>query len=108
MILANAFKYCSSLKSITIPTSVFSIESSAFEYSALVNVVIPTSVGFIGITAFASCKSLASITIPTSVYSIGDRAFAYSYNTVCLKFDPWKYGNVLGRDVFASTYTVAC
>ena len=48
-----AFRYCTSLKSITIPNSVIEIGSSAF----------------------SGCSSLTSITIPNSVTSIGNFAF---------------------------------
>ena len=72
-----AFWYCSSLASITIPTSVTSIGSSAFEYcSSLTSVTIPNSVTSIGSSAFCVCSSLTSITIPNSVTTIGNHAFA--------------------------------
>ena len=72
---SDAFKY-SSLTSVTIPNSVTSIGSYAFEscYS-LTSVTIPNSVTSIGSYAFESCYSLTSVTIPNSVTSIGDGAF---------------------------------
>ena len=54
-IRVNAFSFCSSLTTITIPNSVTSI----------------------GVSAFAYCSSLTSITIPNSVTSIGEGAFAH-------------------------------
>ena len=72
----EAFSYCSSLTSITIPNSVTSIGSSAFSYcSSLTSVTIGESVTSIGERAFQDCRSLTSITIPNSVTSIGDKAF---------------------------------
>ena len=68
----------SGLTSITIPNSVTSIGSNAFQscYS-LSSIIIPNSVTSIGSQAFYNCSGLTSITIPNSVTSIGDRAFSY-------------------------------
>ena len=75
-IRSNAFNGCSSLQSITIPSSVTSIRDSAFNgCSSLQNITIPSSVTSIGNQAFRDCSSLQSITIPSSVTSIGSNAF---------------------------------
>ena len=72
----EAFAYCSSLTSVTIPNSVTSIEYQAFGYcSSLTSITIPNSVTTIGNYAFYYCSSLASITIGNSVTSIGKSAF---------------------------------
>ena len=71
-----AFEGCSSLASVTIPSSVTDIGNSAFYgCSSLASVTIPSSVTSIGGGAFSRCSSLASVTIPSSVTSIGDNAF---------------------------------
>ena len=58
-----AFSGCSSLTSITIPSSVISIGASAFyECSSLIRVTIPNSVISIGRGAFYYCSSLTSVT----------------------------------------------
>lgn len=64
------------LNEITIPNSVTSIGSSAFQacYS-LTSVTIPDSVTSISIYAFYNCPKLTSITIPSSVTSIGSYIF---------------------------------
>ncbi|MDR3705342.1 MAG: leucine-rich repeat domain-containing protein [Paludibacteraceae bacterium] len=71
----EAFKECSGLTSITIPSSVTSIGTLAFAYSGLTSITIPSSVTSIGNYAFEGCSGLTSIIIPSSVTSIGDYAF---------------------------------
>ena len=44
--------------------------------TSLASVTIPSSVTSIGVGAFSSCTSLASVTIPSSVTSIGTTAFS--------------------------------
>ena len=71
-----AFKGCKSLKSVTIPNSVTTIEWRAFEgCTSLKSVTIPNSVTSIGDKAFYRCRSLTSVTIPKGVTSIECGAF---------------------------------
>ena len=71
----SAFRFCSSLTSITIPDGVTSIGNAAFSYTGLKSITIPDSVTSIGKFAFYNCTSLTSITIPDGVTSIGESAF---------------------------------
>ena len=72
----SAFSGCSGLTSLTIPSSVTSIGSSAFEgCSGLTSLTIPSSVTSISSGAFEGCSGLTSFTIPSSVTSIGSGAF---------------------------------
>ena len=80
---SNAFSYCSSLISVTIPNSVTSIGNGAFwDCSGLTSVTIPNSVTSIGEEAFRSCSSLTSLTIPDNVSTIGNNAFRAIYNII--------------------------
>ena len=72
----GAFRWCTSLTSITIPNSVMSIGYSAFgSCTSLTSIAIPDSVTRIGGYAFEWCTSLTSITIPDSVTEIYDYTF---------------------------------
>ncbi|MBP5724025.1 MAG: leucine-rich repeat domain-containing protein, partial [Bacteroidales bacterium] len=71
-----SFRGCTSLTSITIPSSVTYIGEVAFrECANLTQVIIPNSVTFIGAGAFYGCTSLTSVAIPKSVTSIEEGAF---------------------------------
>ena len=73
---SNAFKYCSSLTSVTIGSGVTSIGGSAFaSCTSLTSITIPESVTSIGERAFDGCTSLTSITIGSGVTSIDIYAF---------------------------------
>ncbi len=72
----DAFYWCDSLTSITIPDSVIGIGSSAFaNCTSLTSVTIGDSVTSIGNYAFYNSTSLTSVTFGDSVTSIGDFAF---------------------------------
>lgn len=73
----NAFSYCGSIKSISIPGSVTEIgESSFFCCTSLTTVSIAEGVKIIHQSAFSHC-ALKDVTIPSSVTEIGQRAFGY-------------------------------
>jgi hypothetical protein len=72
----NAFSKCSSLTSINIPKGVGSIEEETFyQCSSLTSIEIPIGIASIGKKAFCECSSLVSIDIPWNLTSIGERAF---------------------------------
>ena len=75
---AYAFKNCSDLTSLTLPSSVTRIGAYAFKNcSGLTSLTLPSSVTRIGDYAFYNCSGLTSLTLPSSVTSIGEFAFSY-------------------------------
>ena len=75
-VYSSAFNVCTSLTSVTIPSSMTSIVNYAFSgCSSLTSVTISEGVTSIENYAFFGCSSLTSITIPSSVTSIGEGAF---------------------------------
>lgn len=76
LIGGHAFEKCSGLTSLTLPSSVTSIGEFAFRYcSGLTSLTIPSGVTTIDYYAFADCRGLTSLTLPSSVTSIGGHAF---------------------------------
>lgn len=80
----SAFMGCSGLTNITIPNTVTSINTGAFNNSGLTIVTIPDSVTIIGVAAFESCNSLASVIIeavtPPTLDGGGSTAFLNNAN----------------------------
>ena len=73
----KCFSDCSSIKSITIPSSVTSLGNFCFSGCyGLTSISIPSSVTSLGYCCFYGCSGLTSITIPSSVTSLGDYCFS--------------------------------
>ena len=71
-----AFKGCSGLTSMIIPSGVTSIGDWTFEgCRGLTSLTIPSGVTSIGDRAFHGCSGLTSLTLPSGVTSIGNYAF---------------------------------
>lgn len=74
----EAFRYCRSLRTISIPCSVWRIGGSAFlGCGLLVEVDLSEGLLEIGEGAFLSCRSLQRVSIPSTVEIIGKCAFSY-------------------------------
>ena len=75
--LGESFSSCSSLTSITIPSSVTSLDGGCFSgCSGLTSITIPSSVASLGGGCFENCSGLTSITIPSSVTSLSGFCFS--------------------------------
>ncbi len=74
---SSAFRYCTSLSDVKIPSSVTTIGGSAFyQCSSLTNVSMSSSLTTIGSNAFYGCAGLRGMSIPSGVATIGSSAFA--------------------------------
>lgn len=72
----SAFRACTSLTGVTLPSSVTCIGEYAFYGdSGLTGIDFPTGLTDIGSSAFENCTGITSLTIPASVAAIGEGAF---------------------------------
>ena len=71
-----AFRNCSRLQKVTLPSSLQSIKQSAFNHCAeLTSIEIPEGTETIDGFAFTGCEALADVTIPESMKTIKRYAF---------------------------------
>lgn len=72
----DAFSYCYSLKSVTLPNSLEMVGASAFYCcTALTEISFPAGLKTIGNKAFDYCQSLTSVSLPNSIEQVGSGAF---------------------------------
>lgn len=72
----NAFNSCSSLRSVTLPSSIMTIGSYAFSRNTnLTSVNIPARVTSIGEFAFSNASKLSEVALGSQVVTIGEGAF---------------------------------
>lgn len=75
-IAKEAFKFSSSLVSVTIPDTIEEIGAYAFEdCNNLTSITIPDNVKSVGYGAFQNCDRLSSVTIESGSLQIGSKAF---------------------------------
>ena len=103
----DAFSFCSSLKTITIPSSVTTIRFRAFVMSGLTSVTLSDGLKVIDGRAFMMCP-MTTITIPASVTSIGESAFFRCSNltTVTLNSNPFIGDMAFDIDGYGATPAV--
>lgn len=74
-ISGSAFYMAKMLEVITIPSSVEKINSNAFSFTSIKNMVIPDTVKEIGESIFSGCHLLESASLPDHITRIPDRTF---------------------------------
>ena len=89
----------------TIPNTVTSIGTYAFEGCYSTSITIPNSVTSIGVHAFSNCHFLTSITIPNSVTSIGYGAFIWCDSLTSVTVEATTPPSLGSIDVFTSNPT---
>ena len=88
----DAFRDCSSLTTIEIPSLVTTIQENVFNgCSALTAIELPERLATLGDRAFSSCPSLTRINIPYTVTSLGQNVFAGCTSLTDLYFDITSY-----------------
>ena len=86
---AYAFRYCSVLTSLTLPSSITEIGDGAFYgCSGLTSLNLPAGITSIGYDAFWGCSGLTSLTLPATITSIGDGAFEGCTGLTSLNLPP--------------------
>lgn len=116
-----AFKNCIHLKSVTLPAGIISIGDCAFYRTSLKSISIPKTVTSIENNAFSYCDNLSEVIsyIPAEeLFSIPDIAFYGSYDSCVLKVPSgaktiyettggWKLFNEIVEDIFTLTDGIA-
>ncbi len=93
----DAFSFCRSLTSITIPDGVTSIGASAFRLcSSLTSITIPDNVTSIGRSAFQGCGSLTAVTFLGDAPKAGREVFKYATSTIYHKPEAKGWGETWG------------
>ena len=83
----KAFSGCTKLTSISIPSTVISLEYNAFKgCTGLTFMIFPNVIKTIGNYVFENCSSLTSVTIHNSVTSIGEGAFISCRNLTSITY----------------------
>ena len=101
---AYAFYNCTSLDTITIPSSVVKICDYAFSGCSKLGTVVfeaESMIETIGASAFSACTALESITIPDSTTNIGNSAFAGCINLKNVTFNEGSSLKTIGNSAFS-------
>lgn len=107
---SNMFYGCDSLISITLPSSVQTINNSAFSGTSLKSIVIPEGCTTIGSSAFSGCP-METISIPSTITQIGYGAFSSSvvkdlYCYVIVPFSTYAFSNMSSATLHVPEFSV--
>ena len=103
------FSGCHGLVSLTLPKSITTVRSDAFNNCrGVTSLTLPDSITSIGMNAFWGFKRLTSLTLPPNVTNVSAAAFGYCTSLTSVNFRPrvpvsavfiaWAVGNSRHRD----------
>ena len=84
--------------SVTVPSHVKRLESGAFHYTYIKNVILPEGLEYIGSSCFTVCALEGTIVIPPNVTHIGSNAFQKSISWDSFNANLTKIVNKTGRE----------
>ena len=91
----HTFEYCENLQSVTIPSTVETIESWSFHFCGLKQILIPASVTDIWFSAFQGCYNLMDIQVSSENTSYSaEGGILYNYDKTVLHSWPSANGDV--------------
>lgn len=95
----STFANCTNLKKVTIPSTIQSLGSYAFENAGIESIILPENVTYVGYSCFRGCESLKYIKaeapeITLDEYSVYNTGIKYMQ----LKKEPRYYGNTFSED----------
>lgn len=71
----SAFKSCGELVSVTMPEGLTSIGNEAFYQSSIKTVSLPSTLNSMGTSAFRECKNLTGVVLPDALKDVKENAF---------------------------------
>jgi hypothetical protein len=101
---SGAFQDCINLASVNLPSGLTEIQSTTFyNCKALASISIPETVQLVNNGAFSGCSNLSTVTIPASVAKMGAGAFKNCTNLADARFKGDAPG--VGKDLFTNAST---
>ena len=79
---AGAFQHCDNIVSVDLPSSISTIDDSAFYGCGLKTIEIPYGVKTINSSSFSFCRNLETVKLAYGVTTIGSYAFEYCINLI--------------------------
>ena len=101
----SAFSHLSSAQTVSFPSTLQSIEDSAFFYcTSLQSPTFNSSLSYIGARAFEQCSSITALSIPSGVTTISSSAFSHCYSLQSLTL----HDNItyIGRYAFSNCHAL--
>ena len=102
-----AFEYCFNLKKINLPEGLQTIGNNAFSFcSGLTELSFPQSIQDIGFAAFSSCEGLTSIVLPDNLLRLRNGVFSFCSGLKSVVFG--KNLTSIGSSTFVNCTSLEC